>query len=216
MMNLVSTQLLLTIFFLTIVYLHIVKKNYAAVAAYAIQSLVIVLLFLNSFQETGKISLLLLAIILLVVKVLVAPFLFSKLHQVQDLRFAGNAYLNTPLTLVIIAILTAIAHSQKFLPLTSVGADNSNLLALALSAMFLSLFLIINRKGARMQIIGILSFENSIVAFAIFAGLEQSFGLQVGIIFDIFVWLVIVTMFMTMIYKHFGSLNVTSMKQLKE
>ena len=216
MTDFISLQFLLTVFFLTIVYLHIAKKNFAAVVAYAIQSFVIVLLFFNSFLETGKISLLFLAIILLAVKVVLAPVLFSRLYREQSLRFAGVSYLNTPLTLVVLAILTAIAHSEKLMPLTSIIIRNQSLLALALSAMLLSLFLIINRKGARMQIIGILSFENSLVAFAIFAGLEQSFGLQIGIIFDIFVWLVIVTMFVSMIYKHFGSLNVTSMKQLKD
>jgi len=66
------------------------------------------------------------------------------------------------------------------------------------------------------QIIGILSLENTIVAFTIFAGLEQSASLQIGIIFDIFVWLIIATVFVSMIYKHFGSLDVTSMKTLKD
>ena len=82
--------------------------------------------------------------------------------------------------------------------------------------MFLSLFLIINRKSALSQIVGILSLENSIVAFAIFAGLEQSLSLQIGILFDISVWLIIATVFMSMMYTHFGSLDVTDMKKLKD
>ena len=104
----------------------------------------------------------------------------------------------------------------EFISLTSIIPANQALSAIAFSSMFLSLFLIINRKGALSQIIGILSFENSIVAFAVFSGLEQSPTLQMGIIFDIFIWLIIATVFISMLYKHFGSLDVTSMTSLKE
>jgi hydrogenase-4 membrane subunit HyfE len=51
--------------------------------------------------------------------------------------------------------------------------------------------------------------------FAALAGLEQSPVLQLGIVFDITVWFVISTMFVSMIYRHFGSLDVTNMKKLK-
>jgi hydrogenase-4 component E len=125
-------------------------------------------------------------------------------------------YINTPLTLIIVAALTAIAHSSLFTPLVNIVPGNQELLSLALSAIFISLFLIVNRKGALSQIVGVLSLENSIVAFAFFAGLEQAPSLQLGIIFDISAWVVIATVFMSMIYKHFGSLDVTEMKSLKD
>ncbi len=64
--------------------------------------------------------------------------------------------------------------------------------------------------------IGILSLENGIVCFATFAGLEQTPGLQLGVIFDIFVWVIIATVFISMIYRHFGSLDVSAMRTLKE
>ncbi len=215
-MNTSFLEILLTIIFSTIVFLHIAKKNIGVVAAYSVQSFAIMLILLNSFFETGNVSLLFIAMLVLIVKVILAPVFFIKLIKKHELSFSVSTYLNTPLTLIIIAGLSALATSEKFAPLTSIIATNRTLLSLAFSAVFLSLFLIINRKGALSQIVGVLSLENSIVAFAIFAGLEQSPGLQIGVIFDIFVWLIIATVFMSMIYKHFGSLDVTSMNQLKD
>jgi hydrogenase-4 component E len=58
--------------------------------------------------------------------------------------------------------------------------------------------------------------ENAIVSFATLAGLEQSPGLQIGIMFDIGVWIMIATIFVSMIYRQFGSLDVASMQHLKE
>jgi len=215
-MSFLLLQALLQILFLTIVFLHVSKKNLGAVWAYGLQSLVIVVLLLNSYFETLNASLLLIALLVLAVKVILAPGFFSRLIKKNELVFSASTYLNVPLTLITLAALTAVAHSGAFTPLTTIVEGHQPLLSLSLSMIFLSLFLIINRKSVLSQIIGILSLENSIVAFAIFAGLEQSFSLQIGILFDISIWLIISTVFISMIYKNFGSLDVTSMKKLKD
>ncbi|PIR78384.1 MAG: hypothetical protein COU28_01890 [Candidatus Magasanikbacteria bacterium CG10_big_fil_rev_8_21_14_0_10_36_16] len=192
------------------------KKNFSAVSFYSLQSLVVVIILLNSFFETKELLMLLVIFIMFIVKVIIAPLFFIRLIKKYALSFSASTYLSTPITLIIITILVFIAHSQRLLPLTSIVANHQILLSLALSSMFLSLFLIVNRKGALSQIIGILSFENSIVVFAVFANLEQSASLQLGIIFDIFIWIMIASIFISMLYKHFGTLNVSSMKKLKD
>lgn len=215
-MNILFSQFLVGVVFLTIVYLHIVKKNFDAAIAYGIQSLAIAIILFSSFFETRSVTMLIIIFITVIVKAILAPIFFIKLIQKHHLTFSVGTYLNVPSTLIAIVILAAVAHSQKLAPLTGIIFNNQVLLTLALSSMLLSLFLIVNRKGALSQIIGVLSLENSIVMFAVFAGLEQSATLQLGIIFDIFVWLLIATTFVSMIYKHFGSLDITSMRNLKD
>lgn len=215
-MNISFLQFLLSLMLLTVVFLHLTKKNFAAAMAYSVQSLVIVAVLLEAFIEEGNIYLFFIAWLVLIVKVILAPVFFSRLIKKHKLIFSVSTYLNMPLTLIIIAVLTFIAYSENFAPLTGLVPANQTLLSFALVSIFLSLFLIINRKGALSQIIGILSLENSILAFVFFAGLEQSPGLQAGVIFNIFVWIIIATTFMAMIYRHFGSLDVTSMKSLKD
>lgn len=196
--------------------MHLAKKNIWAAVAYGIQSLAIVAVLLNYYFATGNNSLLIIALLAIIIKVILAPAFFIRLINKHDLKFLVSNYLNTPLTLLVLAILTAAAYSNKFSPLTNIIPENHALLSLSLGAMLLALFLIVNRKGALSQIIGILSLENSLVAFAIFAGREQSLGLQIGIIFDIFVWLIIATVFVSMIYQYFSSLDVSAMKHLKD
>ena len=215
-MDILFLQFLLGIIFLTLVFLHLTKKNVSANIAYAVQSLAVVFILFNSFLETGNFYIYIVIFFTLVVKVILAPLFFTKLIKKHAVVFSASTYLNTPLMLVVIAALTFIAHSQNFSSLTGIIPQNQSLLSLALSAMFLSLFLIVNRKGALSQILGVLSLENSIVAFMVFAGLEQSPALQIGIIFNIAIWIIIATLFMSMIYRHFGSHDVTSMKHLKD
>lgn len=215
-MNIIYLQFLLGVLFLSIIFLHLAKKNFEAVAAYGVQSFAITLMLFASFLETGGALLLVVVLVTLTVKVILAPVFFVKLIQRHRLMFSVSTYLNMPLTLVVLAAFTAFAHSQKFSSLTNIVPAHRALLSLAFSAIFISLFLVINRKGALSQAIGILSLENSIVAFAIFAGLEQSPMLQLGVIFDIFIWLVISAVFISMIYRHFGSLDTSAMKHLKD
>lgn len=216
-MNVLYTQLLLTIFFITIVFLHLAKKNSSSAVLYGVQSLSIVLLLINSFLQSREILLLLIIVLVLVVKVILAPLFIINLIKKFNLKsFLVTTYVNVPLTLIVVTILTALAHSGKLSSLVNIIPANKQLLSLALSALFISLFLIVNRKGAFSQIIGILSLENSIVAFALFSGLEQAPALQIGVIFDISIWIIIATIFISMIYKHFGSLDVTEMQHLKD
>lgn len=215
-MDILSLQFLLGIDFLVLVFLHLTKKNFSAIMAYAIQSVVIVIILFNSFLETKNIYLLLIVLLVFVVKIILAPLFFTRLIKKHALAFSASTYLNPPLTLIVIAILTFVAHSRKLSPLTDILPGNRVLLSLALSTIFISLFLIVNRKGALSQIIGVLSLENNIVAFIVFAGLEQSPALQAGVVFNIFIWIIIATVFASMIYEHFGSHDVTAMKKLKD
>lgn len=209
-------QFLVEIVFLAIILLHLVKKNFEAVIIYCVQSFAVTLILVNSFFEAHNNSLLFVILLTLIVKVIMAPVFFTKLIQKHEEKFSVSTYLNTPFTSIVIAILIAVAHSYKLSSLTNIIPAHSMPLALALSAIFLSLFLIINRKGALSQTIGMLSLENSIVIFAIFAGLEQSPILQIGIIFDILIWLMIAVLFLAMIHRHFGSLDTSLMKNLKD
>jgi len=215
-MTLLFLQSLMAILFLTIIFLHLTKRNLSASIAFGVQSVMVAFFFLNSFLETPDSYLLLVIIFTIIVKVILAPLFFIRLIKKHALAFNVSTYLNVPLTIIIMASLTFLAHLEKFNPLTNIVPVHHQLLSLALASIFLSLFLIVNRKGALSQIIGVLSLENSIVTFIIFAGLEKSPGMQIGVIFNILIWIMISTIFVSLLYRHFGSLNVTDMKNLTD
>lgn len=209
-------QLLIVSMFLAAVFLHVVKKNSTAAFLYCAQSSAMAVILFMAAIEAGSRSLLFVALATFAIKAFVAPLFFTRLIKRHQLKFSASTYLNVPLTLIVVAALTALTRSHIFASLTALGEGREGMLSLAIAMMFISLFLIVNRKGAISQMIGILSLENSIVAFAVFAGLEQAPGLQMGIMFDILVWVVVATVFSSMIYKQFGSLDVTAMRRLKE
>lgn len=215
-MEIVFTQIVISVIFLSVVFLHLTKKNSAAVMLYLIESLALSLLLFKSYALTFSPMLLVVAVVTLIIKAIWAPRFFMNLINTHELKFSSTTYLSVPFTLIAIAALTALASAKIFVPVTSLSADNSGMIAICLAIMLISVFLIINRKGVMSQIIGILSLENGIVAFGVLAGLEQSPALQIGIMFDILIWILIATVFASMIYRHFGSLDVTNLNDLKE
>jgi hydrogenase-4 component E len=208
--------LLEVLLFASVIFMHLSKKSSSVIALYVLQSLIIaMLLFGSSFQEASW-SLFWVALVVFTVKVIVSPYFFQRLIRKNQLKFTASTYLNGPMTLITLALLTGLTYSRFFQPLTVLSRQNEHTLLLAVAMMLISVFLIINRKGALSQMIGVLSLENGIVSFACMAGLEQTPGLQLGIIFDILVWVIIATVFASMVYKQYGSLDVTAMTHLRE
>lgn len=203
------------IIFAPAVFLHLTKKNTAAVRLYMVQSSAIAFLLILSMFDRFSPLLMIAIAATVTVKIFIAPYFFNGLTRRHGLKFSVSTYLNTPVSLLVIAVLLALSQSNFFFALVFLSPSNEKPLRLAFATILTSLFLSINRKGALSQMIGILSVENGIVAFALFAGLEQSPGLQLGITFNILIWVIIATVFASMIYRKFGTLDVTAMKKLK-
>jgi hydrogenase-4 component E len=155
-------------------------------------------------------------VLTLAIKAIFAPYFFLRLIKRHEMTFTSNTYLSLPLTLISLALLSGLAFSHAFKPFADLAGGNMQTVSLAIAAIFISIFLSINRRGALSQIIGVLSLENSIVVLTLFLGVVDSSGLDIGVSFDIAVWVVIAVLFLSMIYKQFGSLDVSTMKKLKE
>lgn len=204
------------VIFATAVFMHLTKKNASVIRLYIAQSAAVsLLLLLPAVEESSKLLIIAIASTI-AVKLFIAPYFFFGLIRKHRLKFAVSTYLNTPITLLVIAALVALTRTEVFLPLGHLAPDGNNLLLLDVATIMISLFLCINRKGALSQMLGILSLENGIVSFALSAGLEQNPGLQLGITFNILIWIAIATVFISMIFRQFGSLDVTTMKKLTE
>lgn len=213
--NIQTIIILETIIFLVTVSMHIIRGNSTLVGAYLLQSLAIVgLLGIHAYEATS-LTYLFIAIIVFFVKVIIAPRFFLRLINQSRINLSSS-YLSVPMTLGVIVGLIFLSQSDVFSPLDTLINQASSLKMMLISTLFISLFLTINRKGAISQIIGVLSFENAAVALGFFVGLQQPLSLELGVLFDIFIWLIISIAFVSMIQKQFESHDVTAMKHLKE
>ncbi len=200
----------------SVVLLHLSKRSSWAVGLYTLQSFLVVVLLSGSLLTSFSPLLAIAILAVFFVKVVIAPKFFYQLIRRHEVMFSASTYVNGPMTLLAVAGLTAFTHAKYFQPLTTLSPAHADAILLTFSSMLLSVFLIINKKGALSQMVGILSLENAIVAFTAVTGLEQTPALEIGIVFDIFIWITIATVFASMIYQKFGSLDVANLTHLKE
>lgn len=202
--------------FLAAVFMHLVRRSRSLVRLYALQSFAVAgtLFFLGYIGDEQ--SLMVVGAVTLFVKAIIAPIFFNKV--IRNLAGVGSAtnYLNTPLTLFVLTGLVMFSFSKVFLPLSTLYPQAFVSVALNIALVFISIFLLINRRGVFTQMVGMLSLENSIVLFAAFFGLRHPLPLEIGSIFDIVIWMVIASAFMSMIYRQFGTLSTADMKRLTE
>ncbi|HSW88752.1 MAG TPA: hypothetical protein VLG12_06340 [Candidatus Saccharimonadales bacterium] len=204
------------IIFLSVIVMNVAKKNTSLIMLYLLQSVLLVsLLSIQAYQEASA-ELFIVTMVMFIIKVLIAPQVFLRFIHRSHLNFSASTYLNVPMTLGVLILLSVFAQSDVFSPIFLIIPHISQLSMFLIGSILISFFLIVNRKGALSQIIGVLSLENCIFAFGHFLGIKQSNSLEIGILFDVFFWIIISSVFMTMIYTHYGSLDVTELKELQK
>ncbi|MEI6533099.1 MAG: hypothetical protein WCO06_04625 [Candidatus Roizmanbacteria bacterium] len=202
--------------FTTIIFMNLVRKNRYQVVLYFIQSMALVGLLFSEGIERNSLELKAVAVLVCALKVVFAPYFFYRSAKNSRLNLMTTTYLNIPMTLSAIVLIIFFCNSTIFEPLQVFSIYGPKISTMLFSSIFLSIFILINRKGALSQIIGILSVENSIVALGFFMGLNQTLAIEVGILFDVLVWIVLAIFFIEIIYKHLGSVNVTDLNKLKK
>jgi hydrogenase-4 component E len=183
---------------------------------YTLQSLAVSALLLSEGLYRNLWGLLVIALIVFLLKVILAPLFFNRFVRKSQMNLLTSTYLSTPLTLVSIILVIFFCNSDVITPLKSYLSVNESVAQMLFASMFSSMFILINRKGSLSQIIGMLSLENSIVAFGFFLGTTQTLMVEIGIIFDLFVWIVLASIFVEYIYRNLRTIDVTTLNKLNE
>lgn len=203
--------------FLLAILMHLTRRNANLVRLYMIQSLFLIGILLILGFSSGEKSLLWMALLTLFVKVIAAPiFFFRVLRRIPGAEMSATNYLSTPQTLLAITALVVLSYSKIIVPLGVSTPDLLGLFSLNLSMVLTSIFLLINRRGIFTQIVGILCLENSIVLLSTIVGAKQPVGLEIGMLFDIALWIVVALVFISMIHTQFGTLSTIPLKKLIE
>ncbi len=202
--------------FLAAIFMHLAKRNKALIRFYALQSAAVGLLLCGAGIAENEQSLVLVGLLTFFIKAVAVPIFFSRLLRRFGTQGSASSYLSMPFTFIVLMGLVFFSYSRVFLPLTGLWPQALGSISLNLAIIFTSIFLMINRKGAFTQMIGVLSLENGIVLLASFVGIEQPLALEMGIIFDIVVWIAIGSAFIGMIHRQFGSLDTGELRHLTE
>lgn len=188
------------------------------VRLFAIQSFLLGLVALLVTVGFGEAHILIAAILTIAVKAIVIPIALTKVIDKIKVHKEIDFTINITTSLLLCALLVILADSvaKPILEAQQVSDLAAfKVLPISIAVMMIGLFIMIARKQAVSQIVGLLTMENGVFL----AGLSITYGMplivEVGIFFDIFVAVLILGVFVFRINQTFDTINVDTIRRLR-
>ena len=188
---------------------------FTSVRLYAIQSLFLagiagVVAFFDDASEVYVV-----AVLTVIGKVIFLPWLLNR--QLRRIKIAQEVepLFNAPATIMVCGGLTLLGYLVAR-PFTSLERLGNNTLAIAITLVLTGFFLMINRRKAISQVIGLLTVENGVMLAAIaLTTYGMPLVVEFGIFFDVLVAVMILGILIYRIRETFASMDTSKLNQLK-
>ncbi len=186
---------------------------------FALQSLFLGVVALLVVLGYGETHILIAAVLTIAIKAIAIPVVLSRVIERIHVRKEVDFSVNIPASLLLCGGMVILADSVAHSILDAQRADApavSRVLSVSIAMMLIGLFIMMTRKKAITQIVGLLTMENGVFL----SGLSITYGMplivEVGIFFDILVAVLILGVFIFRINKTFESISIDSLRSLRE
>ncbi len=191
------------------------SKHYKAlIKAFTLQAVLISLMPLITNTKNFSHEAFYLSLILITAKGIIFPWILLRTIRKGKIVSEINLLISPAKSIVLglIALIFSFWFSTHFPikpPFTSITV------AVAFFTLLSGLFCIIGRKSALSQVLGYLIFENGIFLLALLLARGIPLMIEIGVLFDVFAGLIIMTVAIGHISREFAHLDVHSLNQLK-
>jgi hydrogenase-4 component E len=167
------SQILIVLVMATAAIIIVKRDILSLVKTYAFQSLLLAVMAFLFYTETGSLTLLCLAAIILVSKVLIIPHYMGHVYRRLNIKRDVQFHFLSPITSLIASIFIVLFVYLSFSSLLSeLNIFNSKLFFLGatvgISLLFMGMLVIFTRKQTITNIVGYLTMENGVVLFSLF------------------------------------------------
>lgn len=156
------------------------------------------------------------AVLTLLLKVLVLPWLLHRLIRKLNVKWDVETLINIPTTMLVGIALVIFAFNLAA-PISQLSQGiTRGLIGIALASVLLSLLMMLTRRKAVSQVVAFLSLENGLFFAATSATQGMPLVVELGIALDVLVATFIFGIFFFQIRETFDSLDITNMENLKD
>src|ERR1035438_1677825 len=160
------------------------------------------------------------AALILVFKAIFLPLLLERLVVKVEIRQEIEPFMNVPISVIVSGLLTLLAYvvAESFQrPDLTTGPAHlgHNTLAVAIAMFLIGFFMMVNRRKALTQVLGLLCLENGLILAAISLTYGMPLIVEVGIFFDVLVAALLLAILIYRIRETFDSMDVSRLRRLK-
>jgi hydrogenase-4 component E len=202
------------LFGISLVYIAATEKFKHYIQVYSIPG---ILLFGMAIIELKNFSYLNLAFILaetIIFKSIIVPYLLRKIMQNTGINNVHKRSLQGNYTVMLMLIILGV--SLLLAEVLSIPSVNDVFMVIAYFTLFTGLLLISVRKLLFGHLVGFLIIENAVFLFSIAVGNEFPMLVNTGILLDIFIAVLIMSIFLTRIGHKMGGFEAETLSKLKD
>jgi hydrogenase-4 component E len=188
-------------------------RLYSCVRAFGIQSFLLACVAGIVAYSTGKNDIYIVAILTLILKAAVIPYIFIYIIREIKVTREIELYVNISSSLIIGGVLVVISY-YLIRSISIISELSSLALSVSMSLVSIGLFIMISRKKALMQMLGILIMENGLFLGAISLTYGMPLLVELGIFFDVLIGVLIMGILIFRINKTFESIDTDMLKTL--
>ncbi len=191
------------------------RRPKSCIPLYAVQSLALALVAAIVAYNTGITGLYFSAALIFLIKFLAIPkgisYIIDSIHVEREIDI--RAGIKTSLLVCGALVVLSYYVVQPFLSVF--GSPLARLLPIAISVLLIGFFLMVSRRTALMQLIGLLIMENGIFLTAMAVTYGMPLIVEIGIFFDVLVAALIIGLMVFRINSTFDSIDTAHLKSLK-
>jgi len=188
-------------------------RLYSCVRAFGIQSLLLACVAGTVAYSTGKDDIYIVALLTLILKAAIIPYIFIYIIREIKVTKEIELYVNISPSLIIGGVLVVISY-YLIRSISTISELSSLALTASMSLVSIGLFIMISRKKALMQMLGILIMENGLFLGAISLTNGMPLLVELGIFFDVLIGVLIMGILIFRINKTFESIDTDVLKTL--
>lgn len=186
--------------------------------AYRHQSIVLAGVTAIIGYVTGIWEIYIVAAMTLVIKSFIIPKVLIYVTRKLEIEFKleTNPYVSIRASVIISALLVALSYFlTQQIPFKSDQIVNAYL-PVSMAQFFIGLFVLVNRRTALSQVVGLLIMENGLFLFTMALTHGVSLLIEIGIFVDILVGIIISSILLFRISRTFDSLDVGKLENLRD
>ena len=191
-----SSILLIKILFVLILgtaALIIMQKSLATLfSIYGIQSALMAVVSLVLFKETGSYILLAMAVLTVITKVIIIPYMLNRVRKDSGLQRDAEFRYLTPVSSILLGMVMIFVIYSAFYRVFQLTQDNLFFLGavIGVSLAMLGMMVIFSRKKIVTKAVGYLMMENGVLLFGLFIT-ELPFIIELFIIVDLVIFILL-------------------------
>lgn len=154
------------------------------------------------------------AIATVVIKVVIIPYIMIKLVSAMRAKREAGLLVKTPTSFIIAVGLTILA-SKIAHPLAGDQASFADVLTVSVAVSLIGMLLMVIRKDAVMQVVGLLIMENGLFLIGLILTHGMPFFVEIGIFFDILISGLLLWVYIKRMHLSLHSTNTAHLNQLR-